>query len=476
MSRDSRPVKGKLLVYVGAKRIQSGCFSGGRWIDDAFVGVDIDTAETSSNVALSDALARLQSAVFDRWREEGTSKPVRPQAINFLVADLWLAAANVPWSDEMQVREAADRRARERLLGSGHEVDPMDHVVMDDSAYGKARLAMAYPGVLLSAAAAFASRIDARLESVLAVSAAAWVMAERRGSNTQAALALRDDGWLLLAQGSGHLSEVTVRRSNVVNPGDIATDPLTVLWQRMCMRDPQLAALIKPDVLDLSVERLEDLSGGAASESLLAAFQARLDVNGATRPLQLALLARGQRSVFDAVSTAPSTSLPRRLLAAAAVALAVGSAIQAWRVSEQTAQVLRGLDATRARDVALPVSRGWSRDELPRVQAVNAAIASLNLPIAALMGAMTPPPDLRVAVLAIDIAAPPNAAEGALSTIKIVAQAHTGQEMAKYTAFVADRKPFVSAYLLRHEIVESAAVERPYRFTVEAAWPMESGR
>jgi hypothetical protein len=329
---------------------------------------------------------------------------------------------------------------------------------------------------LLSAAAAFASRIGARLESVLAASAAAWIVAERPSSKSLAALAVRDDGWLLLAQGNSRLSDVTVRRANAGSEGDVATDPLTVLWRRMCMRDPQLAELQKPDVLDLSVERLENLGGGAASESLLTAFQARLEVKGASRPLQLALLASGRRSVFDAVSTAPPTSLPRRLLVAAAVVLAAGSAFQAWRASEQTEQVLRGLEASRSRDVKLPVSRGWSRDELPRVQAANAAIASLNLPISALMGAMTPPPDLRVAVLAIDITAPSNPADGGLAAVKIVAQAPTGQEMAMYTAFVADRKPFVSAYLLRHEIVESAAVERPYRFTVEAAWPIGSGR
>jgi hypothetical protein len=58
---------------------------------------------------------------------------------------------------------------------------------------------------------------------------------------------------------------------------------------------------------------------------------------------------------------------------------------------------------------------------------------------------------------------------GRASSVKIVAEARTGSEMARYVAFVGQRKPFARAYLTRHEIVEAVA-ERTYRFTVEALW------
>ena len=48
-------------------------------------------------------------------------------------------------------------------------------------------------------------------------------------------------------------------------------------------------------------------------------------------------------------------------------------------------------------------------------------------------------------------------------------QARSGADMARYVAYVAQRRPFGSAYLVRHEIAAEAP-DRPYRFTVEAQW------
>jgi hypothetical protein len=99
---------------------------------------------------------------------------------------------------------------------------------------------------------------------------------------------------------------------------------------------------------------------------------------------------------------------------------------------------------------------------------VNAAVRELNLPISALLAALQPPADLRVAVLGVDVTSGAQAAAGT-SSVKISAQARAGADMARYVAYVAQRRPFDSAYLVRHEIAGDAP-DRPYRFTVEAAW------
>ncbi|MGK5033620.1 hypothetical protein, partial [Janthinobacterium sp. MDT1-19] len=110
---------------------------------------------------------------------------------------------------------------------------------------------------------------------------------------------------------------------------------------------------------------------------------------------------------------------------------------------------------------------GWSGEEATRVRAVNAAIAALNVPLAAILRALAPPRDLRIALLSVQTGA--GAAQAGAGSVNIVAEAPSSAEMARYVAFVAESRPFVTAYLVRHEVDETTA-ERPFRFMVEARW------
>jgi hypothetical protein len=69
----------------------------------------------------------------------------------------------------------------------------------------------------------------------------------------------------------------------------------------------------------------------------------------------------------------------------------------------------------------------------------------------------------------VDVASGAPVVAGGSSSVKISAQARSGADMARYVAYVAQRRPFGSAYLVRHEIATEAP-DRPYRFTVEAQW------
>ena len=100
---------------------------------------------------------------------------------------------------------------------------------------------------------------------------------------------------------------------------------------------------------------------------------------------------------------------------------------------------------------------------------MSTAIRELNLPISAILHALQPPQDIRVAVLGLETTNASSGAAGQPTSVKIMAEARTGADMARYVAFVAERKPFIAAYLTQHEI-NTSVPEQPYRFTVEALW------
>ena len=108
----------------------------------------------------------------------------------------------------------------------------------------------------------------------------------------------------------------------------------------------------------------------------------------------------------------------------------------------------------------------WTQDELKKIASVNTAVRQLNIPFEAVLQALRPPRDIHVAVIAVETTSESVARMN--NTIKITAEAPSSADMTRYVAFVAERKPFVRAYLMRHEIPDGER-ER-YRFMVEAQW------
>ena len=158
---------------------------------------------------------------------------------------------------------------------------------------------------------------------------------------------------------------------------------------------------------------------------------------------------------------------------AALVVVATLMAAQAVRSVMTTRDLTRALATTQTQQTAGQRTT-WSREELAKVQAVNAAVRELNLPIAALLRALEPARDIHVAVLSVETTGGAGVAGGAAAevggaSVRIEAEARTSADMLRYVAFVSERKPFTRAYLTQHE-VRSATGERPYRFTVEAPW------
>lgn len=443
------PAGATLLVVVGACRVDCAVVRGqGQWQPDSLAGADIALADGAALplAALAGALHALPAL------PAGT-------AMRVLVSDRWLGAVTMPWNPAAQDRDALMLAARGKLAAAGFDTGSGDTIKVAEARFGAPRLTIDYPAALVNALAQGAARLDARLVSVLPLSVAGWALARRHGA--LAALALVEDGLLALVRGGSCPDELTVR-AGVAGSG-AGHAGLLAFWQRLSLRDPQLGRLAHVGLLDVRAGQ------GAPAPLPFVALAVPPAPGALSVPpgLRLAALLQHLRDPLDAVAGAPPVSMSRLALVAGAALLAAGAAAQAVRTSQEVhaweEAAARAVPRTRQAPRVLP----WSAQELARVQAVNVAVRELNLPFGAILRTLAPPPELRVAVLSVNTA--PSRSSTQASSVKIVAEARTGAEMARYVAFLAERKPFTGAYLVEHEIDETAP-ERPYRFTLEAAW------
>lgn len=454
------PGRATLVILVGPRRIECGVLAGtgarARWLAESLVELSLgDAGGIASSVdVLSGVLQGAARGTFDE--------------VVAVVADCWLAAVDLPWTAALKDKRTADFHARSQLAGAGFEVDPADALRLDDAPFGEPRLAVAYPAMLLAALARLAGTLNARLASVAPLSVVAWATV-RRGRARLQALAVADAGSVLVARserpGGASPGAVTVRRAE--DAGEAFGREVPDLWRRLCLREPRLAEVKEVAVLDLanSDDAWQKTHGLFAAVDLAASCPPHwADVSPR---LRLAASAIGLNLALDAAPrTASPTPLRRVALGSAALLAGLVSLDAA-----QTVLAARSLHAQLARETAAsqpaPRRTAWTRDELARVQAVNAAVRSLNLPVSAILRALEPPRDLRILVLGVETMG--GASDAPESRVKLVAEAPTTAEMARYVAFVSARRPFTEAYLMRHEFDEAAA-ERSLRFTIEATW------
>ena len=156
--------------------------------------------------------------------------------------------------------------------------------------------------------------------------------------------------------------------------------------------------------------------------------------------------------------------------------LALLGASATWHVQKKSIAGLEmQLSRAQPRTIVRPALSAAQRHSIEgQINAVRAAVRQLNVPIGALVKALQPPKDIRVALLGLDVVAGKNGPEqhtptDAAGILKIAAEARTPQEMTTYVAFLADQPLFQSVYLVKHELNATSA-ERPYRFLLEAQW------
>lgn len=452
-----------LFVVIGEAYVECGVRLGsasrGAWVADSRLefAIDPQTGFQHSVAAVAQAVRELQATL-------GLHSF---SAIRVIVADSWLAVMGVPWSPAMDGAEGGNAYVRSLFSMAGHVVEVNDVVKLDDAPFGAPRLVVAFPHLLLGALDQLARDCKASLTSVLPWSVAAWALARRAGDNQLQALALLSRGLLLVmraAVGDSRLGEVTVRRSISGQLPDGAA--LDAVWRRLCLRETHFSTVQK----GLYVVLDDEAGKGIDVSQPFVRLDLPLDCNeGALSPaLTLAAEAASSCSPLDARELGGQRATRGQWAVLTGLVVLVSGLFFSVAENNQTLSLLMArLNA--AAELQQPKMRAvnWSRDELIKVQAVNVAIRELNLPISALLQALEPPADIRVAVLAIEAAG--GVSNSRDSSLRIQAEARSGDEMARYVGFLSNRKPFTGAYLTKHEIVDES-VERSYRFTVEVSW------
>lgn len=444
----------ELLVVIGAGQLLAGLCRGRALVPGSQRELPISGDSLAACVAACDALA-----------DAGASVGEQAGAMRVLVADPWLMACRLPWSDALLHPATAEAFARARLTAAGFDVQPADVVRLGDSPYLQPRRAVGYPAALMAALARVAQAWGGAPGSVVPLSEVAWQWTARKRVGAPGdPLAVWFPGGTLVLQGDSRLIDVAARFV-----GEVHAEPATqaqalaTLWQRMGLRNPRLAQAVT----------LRGLNLWPDSPPWPALGLPLADVGPVgTDVAPLLVLAAGfAGSALDAVQGGGRRgSVVLRVAAAALLALSLVLAKDAhdhWRVNQDFARLEQSDPGRRLAELK-PGARELSRDEAVRVGAVNAAIRELNMPVSALIGALQVPRDLRVALLSVDMTGASTMPQGG-ATVKVVAEARTGAEMARYVAHIADRRPIARAYLMRHEVQQSNPA-RPYRFTVEAVW------
>lgn len=156
------------------------------------------------------------------------------------------------------------------------------------------------------------------------------------------------------------------------------------------------------------------------------------------------------------------------LLASGLLALAATSAN--WMVQTRAAGALEGQLARAQPRIVRTAALGPAqiKAQEQKLRSVAEAVRQLNLPVARLVRTIQAPPDIRVALLGLDLAGKPDAG-GPAGSLKISAEAETAQDMMNYVAYLNEQPLFTSVYLVKHEM-RSSAPGRPYRFQLEAQW------
>lgn len=446
------------LLFLRARRIESGVLerSGTKQHWRVLAGMDICDA-ASGFPSLAQLLETLETLA--ALPQPGA--PARPGPVRVLVADAWLPSVTMPWSAALLRSRSAQAHARAALLAAGFDLSAADPIRMDAAALGAPRLVFAYPQILLSALQQWAQRAGLQITSVLPLVLAAWALLPRQSGAGARALALCDGSSVSIAHGfvgaswgACQLAGLSVRADNT----PAQAQALTQGWQRLCLRQAELAGVSSVALLDLS-----DTGNAAAGPPFVtigpaaAAIAASIDAASDGH----ALAVRGRRARW--------TLWQSGLVAALAIACIALLALTASALSKTHALRARIAQIERSSRPAVQPIKRWSREEIVRVQSVNRALAALNLPIDALLDALVPPRDIRVALLAFEtVGQAPNGP--AQSAVKLLAQACSAADMARYVAFVAARRPFQRAYLTRHEMIAGEAANCPYRFAVEAQW------
>lgn len=439
-----------LVLAVATDRLEAACVDPrGGVVASATVALPWDDVSGLPSGLLPQALGD----VVDRVMAADADGRKRPRSCRVAVDDVWLAIGQVPWSPVLCERQSAPAYVERRLNDLGFDVQAVT-VRFDDRTFGEPCLAVGHPTWLLDALRSALAPHGLSLDSVLPVSQLVQRALGRVPAFSGTTLGLIGQRFAALV--STDLRDADVK-AWAEEPGHEAAS-VEASWRRTARRAAQGEPARLP-ILSLEGSPVDDGQGLSVLEWHSAG------PSGLGRRLQLALESDGSLQALDAIAPRARMS-PRHWVGAGVTAFALGASA-VWLAQAQRAVDERPVSAGPA--VVQPASAPWTRTELQRAAAANEAIAQLNLPVAGLSSALLPPRDLRAGVLSLESQATPATDLDAAGRIRVTVETPTGEEMARYVAWLSSRRSFADVWLVRHEIVDSATGPR-YRFVAEAKW------
>jgi len=381
------------------------------------------------------------------------------------IADTWLACAALPWRQELLDPNSARRFACDHLQTQGFDVTFADDIHLDDAAYGMPRLAIAYPEELLRILAQHAAQWKVRWRSMRPLSVLAWNVLSRKHPGLQALMFDdREHVTLCLASTQRHS-----RRTRLLGikrfpyPAETSrAEALKQIWERQCLRHPQGRHIGKIVALDASEQ-----GKGNCPEPFVSPEEPLYQLKAGKEWLR-AYVNTGLQAL-DAHALPPRRTWWHWSIVFLLGFIALGLAIEYGTQSRRINALRLAWEEAQEAPHRARAEPALSREESQRVSAVNLAIRELNLPIRAVLHALRPPRDIRVSVLHVETSIAKS--ESGVNLLKITAEAPSSSEMTRYVAYVSDRRPFVRAYLVRHDIVaQNESLIARFRFMVEAEW------
>ena len=470
-----------LWLVLGKRRIEWGAVSAAGdagWV--SLGSVEVLAHEPQATPNRVDLLAALRSLP-----EQPFGACSLGARLNVCLADHWVPVIVLPWNAEQRYGELPLPWVSTQFATEGFRLEPDDWIREDDGPYGSSRFLVAYPGEVMKWLEVASKSWGRALDSVRTTALACWSLVNQT-SETRALVVLEEEDLVLLgspgatgtaANLSAYHRTPWVRHTAGVAGGEVESHALFWLsaWQRLCLRQPIWAAV---DVVTLMDSRpVEDDRPLKALPTPFVAFESgksekTSDQQSPQAALLVALTSMHFRHALDAVSPRQTWRLYKVLLALALCSGVGFLGLQAVELSQQR-QDLEQLVEQRLRSAApLAPTIRWTREEAARVQVVNRAVRQMNLPVHALLRSLEPPKDIQVAILSVDSTGQSSGDRAdAGSNLRIIAQASSSADMARYVAFVSSRKPFSGAYLSRHEWVDGTKGQaRMVRFSVEAVW------
>ena len=441
-------------------------------------GINAWNSIAQSTVPISgdgQGLSGLREAL-EKTSSQGQSLDKNWRDIHVIASERWLQSLSVPWSQALLRTETEQTFLRDQFFASGVVLAPADVLRIGDGPHGQPRLAILYPCQLIQALREWSSQQGGALISVQPFYLAGWALLRQsakrtlsRGKSSQSQwrmLAVSDKDSMTLVYGPagvsaehGIIEGISHRRTDLISD---EFESVQIAWRRFILRNPHFNALENIPVLNASSGSFVHLSQGEIQRPDDASLNSGID--------DLVLAANvmtGHPLRFENV--APSWKPWHWLILFALLGTVFFLAIRIGVSASEHRKLALKISEIHRSTASLQVVKNWNKEEVNRVQSINRAVRDLNVPVDALLEALIPPKDIKVAVLGMETVGKTLSASSKTSSIKLTGQACSTADMARYVAFVSDRKPFTGASLLRHEISEILG-RCPYKFTVEAKW------